>query len=88
MSFPGRREAPNILHSGKMLALYFEDEIAGLHKWPFLAGVLTFSVQFFLYLHHPFEGSPLPTQLIVPSQKRQLNREINYTHTPHIFGTN
>jgi len=36
MSFPGRREAPNILHGGKMLAPHFKDEIASLHKWPFL----------------------------------------------------
>ena len=37
MSFPGRREAPNISHGGKMLAPHFKDEIASLHKWPFLA---------------------------------------------------
>ena len=36
--FPGRREAPNILHDGKMLAPHFENEIAGLLKWMFLAG--------------------------------------------------
>ena len=35
MSFPGRGEAPNILHGGKMLASHFEAEIAGLQKWPF-----------------------------------------------------
>ena len=38
MSFPGCREAPNILHGGKMLAPHFKDEIASLQKWPFLAG--------------------------------------------------
>ena len=32
MSFPGRKEAPNILHCGKMLASHFKDEIAGLQK--------------------------------------------------------
>ena len=37
MSFPGRREAQNILHSDKMLAPHFKDEIAGLKKGPFLA---------------------------------------------------
>ena len=38
MSFLGGREAPNILRYGKLLAPQFEDEIAGLQKWPFLAG--------------------------------------------------
>ena len=38
MTFPGRKEAPNILHCGKMLAPHFKDEIASLQKWPFLAG--------------------------------------------------
>jgi len=37
-SFPGSKEAPNILHSGKMLAPHFKDEIASLQKLPFLAG--------------------------------------------------
>ena len=37
-SFPGRREASNILHGGKMLAPHFKDENASLQKWPFLAG--------------------------------------------------
>ena len=46
--FPGRREAPNILHDGKMLAPHFEDEIAGLLKWMFLAGCWPFLAQFFL----------------------------------------
>ena len=48
MSFPGRREAPKILHSGKKLAPHFKDEIATLQKWPFLAGFLPFLEQFFL----------------------------------------
>jgi len=47
MSFPGRKEVPNILHSGKMLAPHFKDEIASLQKWPFLAGFLPFLEQFF-----------------------------------------
>ena len=37
-SFPGGKEAPNILHGGKMLAPRFKDEIASLQKLPFLAG--------------------------------------------------
>ena len=44
MSFPGRREATNILHP-------------------------------------PFEGSPPPTQLTNPSNKRQFSRAINYILT-------
>ena len=47
-SFPGGKEAPNILHSGKMLAPHFKDEIASLQKLPFLAGFWPFLEQFFL----------------------------------------
>ena len=49
MSFFGRGEAPNILHGGKILAPHFKDEIAGLKKWPLLAGFLTFFGAFFYY---------------------------------------
>ena len=52
MSFPGRREAPNILHGGKMLAPHFKDEIASLHKWPFLACFWPFLEQFFFVMTH------------------------------------
>ena len=48
-SFPGGKEAPNILHGGKMLAPHFKDEIASLQKWPFLAGFWPFLEQFFYY---------------------------------------
>ena len=48
-SFPGSKEAPNILHSGKMLAPHFKDEIASLQKLPFLAGFRPFLEQSFYY---------------------------------------
>ena len=51
MSFPGRKEAPNILHSGKMLAPHFKDEIANLQKWLFLAGFDLFWCSFFIVTH-------------------------------------
>ena len=51
-SFPGGKEAPNILHGGKMLAPHFKDEIASLQKWPFLAGFWPFLEQFFFIMTH------------------------------------
>ena len=44
--FLGCSEAPNILRYGKLLAPQFEDEIAGLQKWPFVAGFELFWTHF------------------------------------------
>ena len=49
--FPGRREAPNILHDGKMLAPHYEDEIAGLQKCRFLQFFTFFCAVFFIVTH-------------------------------------
>ena len=51
-SFPGGKEAPNILHSGKMLAPHFKDEIASLQKLPFLAGFWPFFGAVFFIMTH------------------------------------
>ena len=67
MSFPGRREVPNTLHSSKMLAPHFEDEIAGLQKWPFLASFWPFLAQFiFIVTHNYGQTTYVFSKRIVP----------------------
>ena len=50
-SFPGGKEAPNILHGGKMLDPHFEDEIVSLQKWTFLSCFDLFWRSFFFVTH-------------------------------------
>ena len=66
MSFPGRREAPNILHRGKMLAPHFKDEIASLQNWPFLASFWPFLEQFFHYDSYLWANQLYFAKKIVP----------------------
>ena len=67
MSFLGGREAPNILRYGKLLAPQFEDEIAGLQKWPFLASFWPFLAQFiFIVTHNYGQTTYVFSKRIVP----------------------
>ena len=83
MSFPGRREAPNILHSNKMLIPHFKDEIAAMKKGPFLAGIRPYWY-FFLDVFCWLQGgskhitSPIwrvPTAYSIDKSKKQKSVE-------------
>jgi len=82
-SFPGGKEAPNILHGGKMLAPHFKDEIASLQKWPFLAGFLPFLGQFFFIMTHKYGQTKYILQKKCPQMSFSGCREAtNILHPP------